>query len=410
MVIKSRFLILLLFLVGYVVFAQSTANDTVNTSDSSSYFIEETEEGTRFIQRLSWASLEGIIRYEMILDQRDGNSSTYNEFLHETTEEAFIDVSLPAGNYRYRVIGYNVLNRLGAESDYLYFEVFQAVQPVIGEISPAQLFLDDENRRITLSGERIVLGSEIFLVPIKRNSMDNSPDQEGVLVPAEINYSSIGNSAELVFDQDIPADKFRIVVLNPGGLFTTYESLNIKRFKDPLDINVSLGYAPLIPFYPFDPPENHVSNMLEKSFYPLGFTARISVIPLKTRFGFFGIELSPFFSSVNTDKGAYNIQANILGAALSLLYQKPFLDEKFFLNARMGGGLASYSGLRFEYTDGISTDPLSVIFPELQAGISAQYFIFQQVFVDLGLDVKFFFPQNMFTVYVSPTLTAGWRF
>ncbi len=414
MAVKSLHCILLmLLLAGSFAFGQtdqsaSGGNEVGSTPGSSSYTLEETDEGTRFVQRLDWAPAAGIVRYEIVLEQRYGNSSRYDEFLRETSGEAFVNVSLPAGNYRYKVLGYNILGRLGAESDYLYFEVFQAVQALINEISPREWFLDDEGiRRVTLTGEHFVLGSEIYLVPIRRNSTDNSAAQSGVLVPSNIIYSDIGDSAELVFDnQPLSVGAFRIIVVNPGGLTAVYESLQIKRFTKPMDVNVSLGYAPLIPA----DSSSDLSKTLGLPFYPLGFSGRLSFIPLKTWFGFFGAEFSPFYSYASVDLSSFSVQTHILGAALSVLYQKPFLNEKLFLNIRLGGGIASYSDLQFIHQGGGAPDSLSVIFPEAQFGASVHYFVYKKVFIELGIDSKLFFAKDMFTVYVNPFLSAGWRF
>jgi hypothetical protein len=409
MAIRAPCVIVLIFLIVSFAFAQ---NNESGSSESPSYFIRETEEGAQFIQKIEWTPMDGILRYEMILERRNANGS-YEEYLQEMTEEAFLEVSIPAGNYRYKVLGYNVLNRLGAESAYHSFEVFQALQPLIRNISPNQLFLDGDLFQATLMGEHLLQdeSSEIYLVPIKRNKTDNSSNQPGVIFPSLI-YSDSGDTVEMIFDKEnLPADSFRIVVVNPGGLRSVYESFQIKRFIKPMDFSISAGYAPLIPFYPFEHSSaSHISNILEKTFYPLGFMARISFVPFKTQFGFFGFELSPFFSRIETEKDTYTIKTNILNASLSLLYQIPFFKEKFFLNMRIGGGIASYAAMTLEYEDGVSSDSLLTLFPEAQAGISGQLFVWSQAFIDLGMDFKFFFAKDMFTIYMNPAISVGWRF
>ncbi|MDR2901219.1 MAG: hypothetical protein LBV20_06835 [Treponema sp.] len=402
MATKARYLILCMFLVGCFAFAQT---GQVDGSESSAYSLLETEEGTRFVQRIEWAPISGILRYEIILERRFGNSSRYDEFLRESTNDPFLELSIPAGNYRYKVLGYNILDRLGAESDFQPFEVFQAVQPVISEIVPNELFLDEDISRITLIGERFVLGSEIYLLPVRL--VDNAIDQEGVIIPSDIIYSDIGDTAELVFDgQVLPRDNYRIVVVNPGGLHTSHYPFSVKRTRNPIDISVSLGYAPFIPIGS----NNELNEAVDKFIYPLGFAARISFVPIETSFGYFGLELSPFFSSVKTEADTYTLGTKILGASLSVLYQKPFLNEKLFLNFRLGGGVASYVGMQFEFVDDTTSDTLTTAFPEAQFGISAQYFVREQFFVELGADYKLFFAKDMLTSYLNPVLSAGWKF
>jgi hypothetical protein len=406
MAIKSFCVTLLLLFVECFIFGQSLASNNENASESS-YTIQETEEGLRFVQRIDWAPIHGIIRYEIILEQRYGNSNRYNEFLRENTEEPFLELSIPAGNYRYKVLGYNVLNRLGAESDYQPFEVFQAVQPSVEKLSTNQLFLEDNANRIVLTGEHFVLNSEIYLVPTRGGS--NDINQAGVLIPSEIIYSDIGDSVELVFEnQELPSDRYRIVVVNPGGLTSTYEPFDIRKSRDWMDINISAGYAPLLTLS-----GNELTNLVDQPLYPLGFVARVSLIPFKTDFGYFGIELSPFYNYVDQKLGNdfddFTFTMHVTGAALSILYQIPFLEERLFLNVRLGGGLASFVNMQFENDS--RSDSSSFMFPEAQVGLSAQYFVYnKQLFLELGMDYKLLFPETLLIMHLNPFLSLGWKF
>jgi hypothetical protein len=164
-------------------------------------------------------------------------------------------------------------------------------------------------------------------------------------------------------------------------------------------------------FYPFEnSSDNHISSILENPFYPLGFTSRIAYVPFKTPYGFFGLELSPSYAYMEADKDTYTLKTNIVSASLSLLYQIPFLEERLLLNVRLGGGLASYVDMTLEYASGLASESLFTLFPEAQAGISGQLFVWNQAFIDLGLDFKFFFAKDMFTIYMNPAISIGWRF
>jgi hypothetical protein len=476
-----------MLLMGFAAFGQTS---------SSSYFFEETVDGIQFTQRINWEPMNGILRYEFVLDRQNEISGSYEEFRKETTESTSIDLSLSAGNYRYKVLGYNILNRLGAESEYLYFEVLQAVKPVISETKPPEVSLDDGNtRRVTLSGDHFDSNSEIYIVPLQENAVSSNAD--GILVPSSnVTYSDSGDTVELVFEEhNFQTDTFRVVVVNPGGLSASYEiefeepvepvevaeaepaeteevsvpeeseesteqteselieteelaeadeTAETEELSDPVeiteaedsdptaepervreprppldwDLNLSLGYAPMIPFYPFKffpfdliPTEYHISNQLEKNFYPLGYIARVSFIPFKTGLGNFGFELSHFLNHVETDKDVYTIKTTIWGVGLSLIRQHPLLDGKLFVNARLGGGIASYSGMGIEYDDNASkSDTLSVFFPEAHLGFSVQYLFYKKAFAELGVDINFFLAGSMFTSYITPALTFGWQF
>ena len=423
----KKYLFAILFLVlPFFVFAQTgtdtqpradleqatlDSNAPADASGSSSYFIRETEEGIRFIQKIDWDPVDNVLRYEVVVEQRYGNSERYNEVIRESVEDPFIEVSIPPGDYRFKVLVYNLLNRLDGESDYLYFNVFRAVQPFIGEITPGNIYMDeDQARRVTLIGDNFVLGAKIFLVPVREGAVNNSENQRGVLVPAQLKYSDIGDTVELIFnEQDLLINNYRIVVVNPGGLTSTYESLSIK-FQKPWDINVSAGYAPMIPLFAASSDGNDLKTVLDTPFYPIGFTAKVSYLPYKQVFGYFGLELAPFFNYISSESDTYILSTSIFGGTLSFLYQKPILPKKLFFNARIGGGIASYLGMHFDYKNGIESEPMSTWFPIVQVGVSGQYFIYKKLFVELGVDFKIFFAKDMPIGYLSPSLTGGWQF
>lgn len=425
MVIKIKYLLLLLiFSTGFFAYAQANnsqpqadlpdavldTSGTVNPQEASSYFIRETEEGVRFIQRIEWEPVNNVLHYEVIVDQRYGNSDRYNEVIRQSVEKPFLEVSIPPGDYRFKVRVYNLLNRLDGESDYLYFNVFKAVQPLIRGMTPDHFYLDESQpRRITLLGDNFVLGAKIFMAPSREGSTDISETQRGAVIPADIRFSDLGDSVELIFnEQDLLINNYRIIVVNPGGLSSTYDYLTV-RFQKPFDINVHAGYAPLIPLSAGSL-HNTYYDVFNNTFYPIGFTAKASFIPYKQVFGYLGVEVSPYYNYVKTDKDTYIAQTNIIGATLFFLYQKPFFGKKLVLNARAGGGFASYLNMYFDYKNGIESEPMNTWFPAAEAGASVQYFVYKKAFVELGLNMKLFFADEMPTIHLGPVLTAGWQF
>ena len=76
----------------------------------------------RFHQRLTWSTDRYAFRYEVVIEQQD-SEGLYREFLRESRSTYFLDASLPRGNYRYKVIVYDFLNRNGGESSWLSFSI-----------------------------------------------------------------------------------------------------------------------------------------------------------------------------------------------------------------------------------------------------------------------------------------------
>ena len=75
----------------------------------------------RYVQQLVWIGDEYTLKYEVVIEKdEDGRYKTY---LVEFTEEAGLQVSLPSGKYRYRVIPYDYLENPGEASGWESIEV-----------------------------------------------------------------------------------------------------------------------------------------------------------------------------------------------------------------------------------------------------------------------------------------------
>ncbi|MDR0442902.1 MAG: hypothetical protein LBH44_05810 [Treponema sp.] len=95
-------------------------------AQSGGYYLE-----TRYVQRLTWTVDGYALRYEVIIEKED--SGEYRRAVREFTGEPFIEVSLAAGQYRYRVIPYDFFDRPGTGLDWINFEVLPAQIPEIRE-------------------------------------------------------------------------------------------------------------------------------------------------------------------------------------------------------------------------------------------------------------------------------------
>ncbi len=416
------FFIFTLLYIGLAAFAQTPdqtqlpeavpdTSDNPDSSDSASYFIRETEQGIRFIQRIDWDPVPDILKYEVIIDQRYGNSNRYNEVVREFTENPYIELSIPPGNYRYKVLVYNLLNRVDGESDYQYFEVFRAVQPAIRDISPHNIYIDEPPvNHIVLAGENFVLGAKVYLVPARENADTNYENQRGVITPTRVEFSDIGDTVELFFDkQSFAVNNYRVVVVNPGGLAGIYDTLSVK-FQKPLDINVSAGYFPVIMGDMGNDPGIFYAGE-DTVISPLGFIVRASLIPWKKTHFYFGFELAPFYNYVKRDYGSAVLKFGVTGINGYFLTQAPLLNNRLLVNLRLGVSITSFVRMHTEYENGNEPDDyLSTWFWAFQGGLSGQYFVYKKLFVELGIEMKFGINQDMVTTYGNMALTAGWQF
>jgi len=106
----------------------------------------------RYIQRLTWVGDEHAFRYEVIIERYE--EEDYSRFFQAFTENEFIEVSLPAGNYRYQVIPHDFFGTPIPVIDWVEFEVLRA----------APSFFGSENFQFVVSHFDIYTG--VFWVPL----------------------------------------------------------------------------------------------------------------------------------------------------------------------------------------------------------------------------------------------------
>jgi len=90
-------------------------------------FLFGQEENTGIKHRISWTRDDYALRYEVLIEKEEDNE--YSPALREFTEEPFIFVSLPPGNYRLRVIPYDFRDIPGEGTRWKNFKVLAITTP-----------------------------------------------------------------------------------------------------------------------------------------------------------------------------------------------------------------------------------------------------------------------------------------
>jgi len=97
---NKKYLLLAVFLFVFTSFL---------SAQSPGYFVEEKDNEVKYIQRFVWKGGEYALQYEVVFERE--RNGAYIPYLRETTKAQFIEVSLPPGHYRFRVIPYDILGR-----------------------------------------------------------------------------------------------------------------------------------------------------------------------------------------------------------------------------------------------------------------------------------------------------------
>jgi hypothetical protein len=255
---------------------------TGSDSGENSFQVVETPQGLRIIQRLSWLRDENDFRYEVIIEKQDENG-TYTQILRQNRTENFIELSLAVGRYRYRVLVYNLLDRLEYSTSWAVFSVDRARSPVLERISPDHFTLTGKDAfwTIELRGVNLLPESALSLRPLAGGGAP--------VLPREYTVSPDGNGGLVVFhSEDLSASLYELYVRNPGGFEARRECTVRDRLN--FDLFISASFAPVFPAY------GYLNDLFDRGIYPHGFSLRAGFLPMQKSWGALGIEA--FFSGI----------------------------------------------------------------------------------------------------------------
>ncbi|MDC7221788.1 MAG: hypothetical protein PQJ59_17785 [Spirochaetales bacterium] len=352
------------------------------------YYFEMDEAGNpRFNQIISWEDLPGSLGYELVIK----NLEEVEKYRLRSTESSQ-EVSLEPGHYLYSVIVYNMLDKPEYQSPWTPLRIYKAEMPVVEKITPDNLYIEENNYHITLHGTGLLPFSEYWLV---------SPNREKPLGQLKDFTIPKDGVVEITLPEDLNrVGTYAIKVLNPGGMSTTSEDSYNIRYLKPFDINLSLGYAPVISLY-----DSWFKEYWADTIYPMGTLARADLIFLKREFGYLGIELQGI-GLLSFEGGSEEalIESTFFGGGLNLLY-KYIYSEGLHLVARAGGGVG-HSGLTFNY-NGVTGDSLNTWDLYATGGLSLQYYFNRFVYAEAGADWRQVFYNGTNWGTLSPFVSVG---
>jgi hypothetical protein len=365
---KHRGFLLTLLFSGCLLFAQESL--PASSSNITSDYRLDADGKIR--QRIVWTRANAYF-YEIEIE-KIGPGAVWALEQKERTEQIFLEVSLPPGMYRYRILNYNVLGRVGAVSEWTGIRVFIAKQPAAKAYSPAGYFIDSLTGEFTLTitGHDLVEEAQVYMISKKLET--NS------IQPSSIKYSAGENSITAAFPaENMVLGAYAIVITNPGGLTQTLEGFSVG-FSRPLDITVSLGYAPIFPLH------GYLFDTYDSVIYPLSFYGRIGVVPVKRLWGWIGFELNPFHADLKTKNSAYHLTGRLVSLETNVLFQKWMRDYTLALNLRFGGGIIFLSNIQFNNKDNSQSEDVSATLISLNAGASIQWSVWESLFIEAGVE------------------------
>ena len=373
-----------------------------DAAEGKNYYITRDENNNfSFVQKLSWNKISDIKHYHITIEKN--SEAGWLPVLEKDLNENKIEVSLPAGNYRFQIGVVNLFDQLEKSSDWKFFEVLKATQPKIEAMQTDSLYLNSKKATglFTLRGENLT-ESTIFTME-QRNS-----DPPKILYGRIASISPDGQSADVQFDlAEISEGNYEIYAQNPGGLSVISKSITIKNKKDRnWRIAFSAGYTLPMTFF-----DGTFNKYTKSDFYPISATARASLISFHTKYGNFGFGLNGNFTRFSADTENYSLGGYYANALLGLVWQKYFIPEKLCLEARVGAGAAYMFGTRFTNKKFTYKSPdVKSLALAFGGGLGLQYHVGKHFYVEGAVDFvdALFGGMNLGMIY--PSISVGGMF
>ena len=162
-----------------------------------------------FSQRLEWKSDKNVFEYKVDVQPASGAVKTF------TTEKNFVELSLPAGKYRYRIHAYDFLGREARVSDWMDFEILKASTPEI-KLPQKSLDLGKDSKTLEMP---VTISDVTGASSVELVNEENGKVIKGTLL--DVDNTAIGSEisqASRAQFKNVPEGSWKLRVTNPSGL------------------------------------------------------------------------------------------------------------------------------------------------------------------------------------------------
>ena len=435
----KKILLLLITFINFSLFPIFAIEENQKLSDSNlqpeeEAFEEESAE-EEFSVEEKWQILEWyeenpefVSYYEVLIEKYDEKSETYTEINKLKTEDNStsikVEPQLQPGMYRFKVITYDLIGFGTVESDWETFSIYKAYRPQINDISSkvngsSTLYLEEVN-----DGIFSVSGRNLFDTPKNEKDIrftkyfvvNQNDKKQNILVPEILNVEKNNRKIEFQMNmKDLDVGVYDFFAEDASGLKSETNNSNFTvKFKKTVDFDLSAGYV--LPVILFDDTINHYMG---SNIWPLSGTFRMSFMPFKRSFGYFGVGLVGTYSRLFAEFPQYKIDGNLITAHLNFVYQLPIRfriknsDQRrhaFSLELHGGVGATFFNDMQFHFPHNIDSEKLNSINLSFDVGGAVQVYITSRLYAEVGVDFVMAFVKDMQFGVLHPSVCIGWQF
>lgn len=435
----KKILLLLITFINFSLFPIFAIEENQKLSDSNlqpeeEAFEEESAE-EEFSVEEKWQILEWyeenpefVSYYEVLIEKYDEKSETYTEINKLKTEDNStsikVEPQLQPGMYRFKVITYDLIGFGTVESDWETFSIYKAYRPQINDISSkvngsSTLYLEEVNDGIfSVSGRNLFETSknEKDIQFTKYFVVNQNDKKQNILVPEILNVEKNNRKIEFKMNmKDLDVGVYDFFAEDASGLKSETNNSNFTvKFKKKVDFDLSAGYV--LPVILFDDTINHYMG---SNIWPLSGTFRMSFMPFKRSFGYFGVGLAGTYSRLFAEFPQYKIDGNLITAHLNFVYQLPIRfriknseQRRHALTLEVHGGVGAtfFNDVQFHFPHNIDSEKLNSINLSFDVGGAVQVYITSRLYAEVGVDFVMAFMSDMQFGVLHPSVCIGWQF
>lgn len=429
--------------------AETENTEDINNTDSKDSADNTTEESDdeasaeRGWQMLEWdeETPEWVMKYEIVIEQRADENSPWEEIrrlmTEDNTPQVKIDPLLPPGFYRYSVITYNLLDVPDVSSDPFEFTIYEAHVPDVRGVEvtinhTSTIYLDEVNDGILDIRGRNLLELQQDPSDMSYTNyylMNQRKRRQDSLIPGILEYSENNRRLKVQFDVNtLDAGKYNFVAVDASGLTSKFDKSSqlVIKFRKAIDFDISAGATyPIMVFGDRLKKYLNTDALLPTGIKGMEFplpsaTIKLAFMPIKRRFGYFGIGATATYSRLYTKTDGYELDGNYITGHGLLVYQLPIriktkksdkLRHIATIELHGGAGVAMFNDTRFHFSRGIKSDPpLNSLDISALAGFSGQIYFTNRLYMEVGADFIMPFIEELLCGYIQPTLCIGWQF
>ncbi|MCR4713925.1 MAG: hypothetical protein K5751_06035 [Treponemataceae bacterium] len=408
--------------------------EKVMEEEGSFYIRTDDENNQTIVQEFKWEGSDDVFMYHFVIEKLN-DEGIFEEYDAQDVETNFIDCTLGAGEYRYKIGLYNFLGIIELETDWVNVSVKKAIKPKVKSVSPDYIYVDmGVDSSFTVRGSDLSETASFKVVNI----------ETGLTLPAVVMDKNLekGSFTLQVDTNTIEFGDYLLLARNEGGLSFEYKPITFVRSRV-VDFCISVGMG-----YPLSLYENIIKdywywyrlgdekfdfkgdNAPKISFIDgvllqnLASNALITIMPIKTKAGNFGLTVgaSPYLTLTYSNKEAGTTINSLLNSFFGYINYQHSLGYKFVFDVHAGGGV-TLMDIEIQYNTG-TPEKLKFGGICIKGGLAVQFYPLHHFYLELSCDyvltsianrkVKsnagIFSNGGIMMQHIEPALSLGWRF